>query len=92
MTNLKKILITTESQEVFILRMNENSNIRGFCADCEKEIRFLTLDEAVNFSALPTRELIRQVERGAVHSVETASGHLLICRNSLEQSLKGDKK
>lgn len=92
MTNLKKILITTESHEIFILRTNSGSTISGFCAECKKDVPLFTLDEAVSFSALPTRELIRQAERGTVHAVETASGHLLVCRNSLEQPLKGGKK
>ena len=83
MTNLKKILITTESREVFIVRIQGGSNISGFCAVCATEVKLLTLDEAVSFSAMPTRALIRQIESGAIHSVETASGHLLVCRHSL---------
>ena len=88
MTNLKKILITTESHEVFIVRLGGGSNIKGFCAPCAGEVDLLTIDEAVSFSALGTRELIRRIERGAVHAVETASGHLLVCRSSLNDLLK----
>ena len=44
----------------------------------------LTLDEAVSFSARNTREIICQIESGAVHSIETLSGHLIVCRKSLE--------
>lgn len=65
------------------MRIGGGSNISGFCADCATEVKLLTLDEAVSFSAYRARELIRQIERGAVHVVETASGHLLVCRNSL---------
>ena len=89
MTNLKKILITTETREVFIVRLNGGSRIRGFCPRCEQEAPLLTLDEAVSFSALFTRELIRRIEQGVVHAIETASGHLLICRNSLTDFLNG---
>ena len=90
MTNLKKILITTESHEVFIVRANGGSNIRGLCPNCLREVALFTLDEAVSFSARRARELIRQIERNAVHAVETASGHLLICQNSLKDFLKGE--
>jgi hypothetical protein len=90
MTNLKKILITTERREVFIVRPNGGSRIRGFCPRCAEEVALLTLDEAVSFSACRTRELIRRIECDAVHSVETSSGHLLVCRNSLQDFLKGE--
>jgi hypothetical protein len=91
MTNLKKILITTESHEVFIVRLAGGSNIQGFCALCGEETSLLTLDEAVSFSALSTRTLFRQIECSAVHSVETASGHLLVCRQSLTNYFQGEK-
>lgn len=90
MTNAKKILITTESAEVFIVRFNGRSNIRGFCADCAAESDLLTLDEAVTFSGKGTRELVRRVESGEVHSIETSSGHLLVCRSSLTEFLEGE--
>lgn len=90
MSNLKKILITTESREVFILRINSDSQISGYCAACAEDVPLLTLDEAVSFSALFTREMIRRIECGAIHSVETASGHLLVCRNSLNNFSKGE--
>jgi hypothetical protein len=92
MTNLKKILITTESHEVFTVRLHGGSNIRGFCPLCAEEAVFLTLDEAVSFSARSTREIIRQIERDAVHSIETASGHLLVCRRSLTNYFQGEKE
>jgi hypothetical protein len=81
----KRILITTESSEIFIVRLNGESVIRAFCADCATESAMLTLDEAVTFSNRSARELMRQTETGAVHSLETASGHLLVCQQSLQR-------
>lgn len=92
MTNLKKILITTESHERFIIRVNGASDISGFCPHCASQVRLLTFDEAVSFSARHARALIREIERDRVHSVETSSGHLLICRVSLKEFLKGEEK
>ncbi len=88
MKNAKKILITTESHEIFIVRVNRRSNIRGFCPDCAEEVELLTLDEAVSVSTRKTRELIREIEADAVHSIETLSGHLLLCRRSLLEEKK----
>jgi len=88
----KKILITTESHEVFIVRMNGRSNIRGFCPQCSIEVNLLTLDEAVGVTGRTTLELIRGIETEAIHSIETGSGHLLVCRNSLKDVLHGEKQ
>ncbi len=88
MSKAKKILITTESSEIFILRRSGQNTIRGFCSDCAAEIEMLTLDEAVSFSALNTRELICRIETGAVHSIETLGGHLLVCQKSLQATGK----
>ena len=85
MTNSKRILITTESREIFIVRFKGKSNLRGFCRDCAAETELLTIDEAVSFAETSARELIRLVDSGAAHAIETASGHLLVCQNSLQQ-------
>lgn len=83
MTNAKKILIETESHEVFIVRMNVKSKVRGFCPECKTEVVMLTIDEAVSVSNLSTIAILNQLRAGAIHSLETASGHLLICERSL---------
>lgn len=85
MPNSKRILITTESREIFIVRTNYKNFVRGFCANCNREVEMLTLDGAVNRTGKTARELIRQTEASAIHSLETASGHLLICGGSLEK-------
>ena len=80
----KKILITTKRSEIFVIRRSQNKLIKSFCKDCEREVFMLTLDEAVDETGSSVRELIRLIDAGAVHSVETESGHLLVCRNSLK--------
>ena len=83
MTNTKKILITTESREIFIMRANGKSDVRGFCDACAAEVDLTTLDRAVSLSGLTTIEIVRRVETGEMHFWETASGHLFICKKSL---------
>lgn len=79
----KKLLITTEKHEIFIVRMNGHRTIRGFCSDCETEVEMLTFDSAINFSGIGGRELIGKVWIGEIHVIETTNGHLLVCKNSL---------
>ena len=88
----KKILITTKTSEIFIIRRGRRKAIRGVCPDCKKEVELLTLDEAVNYSGKHTGELIRYTDSGVVHSIETGNGHLLVCQNSLKIFLQGEKK
>ena len=92
MTNAKRILITTESREIFIVRINGKSNVWGFCEICAAETEMLTLDESVCAAGKSARELIHQIESSAIHSLETASGHLLVCQNSLGDFLQGEMK
>ncbi len=95
----KKILITTTSHEIFVVRRRKEQTIRGFCPECQKEVEMRTLDEATSKTGISTRELFRLIENNLLHSIETTSGHLLICRSSLEKQesknsliiKKGDK-
>ena len=77
----KKILLTRELHEVFIVR--QSRRFRSFCDGCQSEAEFLTLDAAVHLSGLATREILRRVERLDLHAREAPSGHLLVCLNSL---------
>jgi hypothetical protein len=80
----KKYLITAESHELYILRKSKKKSLRGYCVECGTEVEMLTLDEITTQTKTPTRELFRMIEQNSVHSIEPESGHLLICRNSLE--------
>ena len=81
----KKILITTERHEIFIVRQNGHTTIRGFCPACGVEVEMLPFDAAISFSGIRGRDLMRESEIGVIHSVETTAGHLLICKSSLAE-------
>lgn len=83
--NSKKILITTASYETIIVRRSIRKKSRAFCPGCAEQVEMLTLDEAVSMVKRRARALIRQLESGAIHSIETPSGHLLVCAASLRQ-------
>jgi len=94
MTNAKKILITTESHEVFILRLGNRERAFGHCADCGHEVEMLTLDQAVSESRLRTSVLVQMAETGKLHAVETRDGHLIVCDESIRGLygvVKGEK-
>ncbi|HUR99036.1 MAG TPA: hypothetical protein VMZ26_13300 [Pyrinomonadaceae bacterium] len=84
----KKISITTESRETFIVRRIGEFGVRGFCESCAGDGEMLTLDAAAVVVGRPTRELIREIDAGIVHSIETVSGRLLVCAASLFNDLK----
>ena len=84
MKKIKKIFITTNEHEIFIVRRGAEKTLSGFCESCGEEVEMLTLDQAVAQSGTRTLEIIRQIESGAIHSTETENGHLLVCRRSLK--------
>lgn len=79
----KKILITTESHEVLVVRKFSEFSFRGFCPACGEQVDLLSFDSAVTRAGIGGRELLLRSQTGEVHSVEAASGHLLICKLSL---------
>ena len=92
MKNAKKIVIRTESHETFILQTNSKGRAFGRCRQCDREVEILSLDLAVSASGIKTSELVRKIERKEIHAIETGSGHILICSESLreEDGGKGD--
>jgi hypothetical protein len=86
--NTKKILIETESHEIFIIRADGISNIQGFCKSCAGEVEILPLDASVILSGISAREMVRLADDGLIHPIEAASGHLFICGPSLNKRMK----
>lgn len=81
--NARKISIETERSETLVLRLSGEAAITAFCEVCKAESKMLDLNSAVNYSGRPARMLMREIESGAIHATETASGHLLVCAESL---------
>ncbi len=80
--NTKKYLITTEKHEVYVVRQS-NLAIQEFCTDCGKVVEMLSLDAATTQMKIRTREVLRLIELGKLHSIETISGHLFVCKTSI---------
>lgn len=83
--NAKKILITTESHEVIIVRRGGEPAVPNFCRVCDAEVEMVNLDMAVRRSRIGGRELVHRTQTGEFHSIETPDGYLMICGRSLDQ-------
>jgi hypothetical protein len=83
MTNANKVLITRRRFEFFVLR--RRLKFEMFCPACGAETDFVALDEAVAISALTMRVIVRLSDAGAIHFLESSSGHLFVCQKSLPE-------
>lgn len=89
MTRAKKILITTESHEVFTLHVNSDRGAAGFCRSCDAEVEMLSLEQAVSLTHIHTRDLVRLVDAAEIHAIETNTGHYLVCADSVKSYVAG---
>jgi len=83
----KKITAITRRHEYFVLRRRLRFQL--FCERCGGDEEFVSLDDAVLFSGLGTREVVRLTEEGGLHFLETSGGHLFVCRTSLNEKIGG---
>jgi len=90
MTRAKKILITTESHEIFTLHVNSDRGAAGFCRSCNAEVEMLSLEQAVSRTRIHTRDLVRLVDASEIHAIETNTGHYLVCADSAKKYLAGE--
>jgi len=85
MTSAKKILITTESHEVFRLHINSDRGAAGYCSLCKAEVELLSLEQAVSLTQIHTRELVQLADASEIHAIETDTGHYLVCSDSARE-------
>jgi hypothetical protein len=83
----KKITAISRRHEFFVLRRRLRFQL--FCELCGRDEEFISLDDAVLFSGLGTREVVRLTEKGGLHFLETSGGHLFVCRTSLNEKIGG---
>lgn len=74
--------ITIETHEVLVIR-RRGSFPRTLCPDCGEQATMLTMDEATTVFSVSMRSLVRYVEAGDLHFVETPKGALFLCSESL---------
>ena len=92
MVNTKKILIVSDTTETFRLRIAGSQTVRSYCPDCDSIEEMIDLNAAADVSGAAAREIVTRVESGELHAPDMPSGHLLICRASLETAINADER
>jgi hypothetical protein len=78
---LEKLLITRRRVEFFVLR--ERYGFTGYCRECSTERQFVSVEDAMNTSAMTMRALVGLVEDGELHFAESEKGLLMLCQHSV---------
>lgn len=82
--------MTYRRSEIVVIRSGQARAVVDRCPRCAMTVEMLSIDSSVDLSGCGTRQLFEILEVGLVHSIESASGHLLVCRRSLEDLLHGE--
>lgn len=86
--NEKTLVVEQRSAEQIVVRHERVRFAKTYCDACGQISEMLMLDAAVSVSGAPTRQIVALIDGGHAHSAETPNGHLLVCRASLETTLR----
>jgi predicted site-specific integrase-resolvase len=75
-----RIRIKAASRQVFRLG---GQNLRAFCPACGREVETLNMEQAGEILEVGERDLKRLIAAGPVHAIETVSGSIRVCKESL---------
>jgi hypothetical protein len=81
--NSKKLLISQISQEKIMVSKVILRSRKMICPICETETEMLSLDSAVSISGISTRQILDESKNNFIHTIETKSGHIWVCRKTL---------
>ena len=90
MGNTKKFLVNRRRTDFFVFR--RRIAFQFFCDECRTEREFVSLADAVSLADIKMRDIVRRVESGELHFLETANGHLFVCRQSLSEMADATEK
>ena len=79
----EKTVITVETFRRTVVSFTRRERY-AFCERCRRNVLMLAPEEAGRFRQTTTREIFRRVEAGELHFMETETGALLVCRDSLD--------
>ena len=82
----KRTETIVERDQVLVIKRLEG-RASSVCAACGNQSRMVTVDEAATLARLSARTIYRRVEECRLHFAETPDGRLLICANSLLNSI-----
>ena len=78
--------LTVEESEVVILHRRRMLLIE-WCTGCGRRARMTGPEDAAAILRIAVRTIYQKVESGTLHFIEEADGRLLVCMESLEESL-----
>lgn len=91
MTKKRRVEITVEQRSLVLRRPVKGASAVKetvmFCPHCASPT--ISPEQAAALTGVSTRAVYRQVEQGQLHFVETETGRLMLCLNSLLEH-KGD--
>ena len=85
----EKTVITVETFQRIVVHSRQKLKI-AWCEQCAAETVMLAPNEAAIVLQTTARHIFRLTEAGEIHYLETESGTLLVCGNSL--SIKSKKQ
>lgn len=78
----EKTVITIETFQRTVVHLRRKEKI-ALCEQCAAETVMLAPNEAAAYLQTTAREIFRLTEAGEIHYLETETGALLVCRDSL---------
>jgi len=77
-TMTKRTEITIETRRITVIR--KTTAVVGWCAECDQEVDWVTVDQAVRMTGSSWREVFRTIESGEIHANETGElVHMRVC-------------
>jgi hypothetical protein len=73
----KRTEITIETARVIVI--SKPKRMIAWCNQCNKEVDWVTVDEAARLAGTSSRQVFQMVEDGELHSIETDEGILVVC-------------
>ncbi|HJQ23114.1 MAG TPA: hypothetical protein VKA60_04305 [Blastocatellia bacterium] len=89
MKTTKRTTVTVETERRLVITSRHMP--AAPCTACGGPSRLVTVEQAAALTRISVRAAYRMVEAHEVHFVETAAGALLICLNSLSDSISNQK-
>lgn len=79
----KRLEVVWETHEIRTINFNQNRRAKVFCQSCRSDAPHLSVAETAALLQTTAREIYRLTEAGEIHYLETGSGSLMICGDSL---------
>jgi excisionase family DNA binding protein len=85
--NKRRTKITVQTERLLIIPRRNNAT-RLWCDRCKGPVTMISSEEASAIAGVSSRTIYRWVEAGRIHFMETDTGALRICVNSITDRLR----